>query len=141
MTPAAVLALLEGAITAGKALAEIIPWAQEQHPELRTEPWPDETTAMLDARAKAVARIEAAEADAAEVYDGEVRVVYVDGVSHAVAAPSLTYARILSLAGWTPDAVVSVMYRSGDSGGIVSPNGAVTAIDGMRISTSRTGAS
>lgn len=139
MTPAAVLALLEGAITAGKALAEIIPWAKQTHPELRTEPWPDESAAMLDARAAAVARIEAAEQAAAEVY--EERRIFVDGLVSVVSTPTITYGEILRLAAWGPDDAVSVMWRHGDSGGVVSRGGAVAVVDGMRCTTSRTGAS
>lgn len=56
MTGAEVLALLKAAVDAGLAVAEVIPWAQQQHPVLRDEPLPDAEGAMLAAREAAKER-------------------------------------------------------------------------------------
>ena len=56
MTGAEVLALLKAAVDAGLALAEVIPWAQQQHPVLRTDELPDAESAMLAAREAAKER-------------------------------------------------------------------------------------
>lgn len=166
-----IVSLLSDAVKVGLAVAEIIPWAKQRHPELRTDPMPDAAGAMYAAREAAIhrayqgeiraavaagdmrgqraedaiARARAAVPDspeAAEVYGERLgREITIDGVPVRVGNSYLTYAGILSFAGYHPDEAVSVMYRIGDSGGVVPPNGVVTAIDGMRISTSRTGAS
>lgn len=56
MSGAEVIALLKAAVDAGLALAEVVPWAQQQHPTLRDEALPDAEGAMLAARAKAEER-------------------------------------------------------------------------------------
>lgn len=71
-----IISLLGEAVKAGLAIAEIIPWAKQRHPELRTEPLPDAAGDMYAAREAAIHR----------AYEGVIRAAVAAGDMRGMAA-------------------------------------------------------
>lgn len=140
MALSSVLALVIAIARAfGLASDEVVAYAKQLRPELRTEPLPDAAGDMYAAREVALAVPDSPAA--AEVYDGRAwpRII-VNGIEHDIATRTLTYDQILVLAGYRPKETISVVWRHDGSGATVTRGEAVTVHEGMRITAIRTGA-